>query len=78
MGGSQSLLEKKIEDLFGEEPLNEVDEELFKWLMFSYFDKGSGMKDLDDLNFELFKGKLTLLVDAIYQLHQERTRLEKQ
>ncbi|MBD1364526.1 hypothetical protein IDJ77_11965 [Mucilaginibacter sp. ZT4R22] len=77
MGEGLSLLKKKIEDLFGEEPLNEVDEELFKWLMFAYLDKGSGMKDLDGLNFELFKEKLTLLVDAIYKLHQERTGLEK-
>jgi hypothetical protein len=71
-----SLLESKIEDLFGGEPLNEVDEELFKWLMFAY-NKGGGIKNLDNQNFELFKDKLIQLVDTVYQLQQVRASLER-
>ncbi len=77
MRNDLSLLEKKIESLFGEEPFNEVDEELFRWLMFAYFDKGSNIKNLDDLNFETFKDKLSVLIDAVYQWHQGRMKLEK-
>jgi hypothetical protein len=77
MSNDLSLLERKIEDLFGEEPFNEVDEELFRWLMFAYFDKGSNIKNLDGLNFKMFKDKLSVLIDAVYQWHQGRMKLEK-
>ncbi|QTE41598.1 hypothetical protein J3L19_21970 [Mucilaginibacter rubeus] len=70
-------MERKIEDLFKEEPFDQVDEELFKWLIFSYFQKGNGIKNLNSLDFERFKEKLAVLVDAIYQWHQERKDLEK-
>jgi hypothetical protein len=76
MSNDLPLLEKRIEDLFGEEPFNQVDEKLFRWLMFAYFDKGSNIKNLDSLNFEMFKDKLTVLIDAVYQWHQSRMKLE--
>lgn len=77
MSNDVSFLEKKIESLFGEEPFKDVDEELFRWLMFAYFDTGSNIKNLDALNFEMFKGKLAVLIDAIYEWHQGRMKLEK-
>jgi hypothetical protein len=77
MNNDLSLLERKIEDLFGEEPFNDVDEELFRWLMFAYFDKGSNIKNLDSPNFERFKDKLAVLIDAVYLWHQGRMKLEK-
>jgi hypothetical protein len=70
MHEGQSLLEK-LEKLFGDEPLDPVEEELFKWFLYSYTGKGSSIEDLDKLSFELFKDKLTLLMDAVYQWHQE-------
>lgn len=71
-------MERKIEDLFGEEPFNQVDEELFSWLIFAYFQKGNGIKDLDSLDFEQFKDKLSILVDVVYLWHRERrTKIEK-
>ena len=70
MDVDQSLLEK-LEGLFGDEPFGFVDEELFKWFLFMYSGKGSGIKDLDILNFELFNDKLNLLINAVYQYHQE-------
>ena len=73
----QLLLEKKIKELFEEENPGLVEEELFKWLIFAYFGKGSSIKELDSLDFELFKDKLILLVDAIYNWHQERKSRSK-
>jgi len=70
MNDGQSLLEK-LEELFGDEPLDPVKEELFKWFLFAYTGKGNGVKNLDSLNFELFKDKLTVLIDAVYQWHQD-------
>ncbi len=70
MDSSQSLLEK-LEKLFGEEPLSPLDEELFKWFMFAYLGGGKEIKNLDSLNFELFKDKFTLLIEAIYLWHQD-------
>jgi hypothetical protein len=66
----QPLLEK-LEGLFGDEPFDPVEEELFKWFLYMYSGKGSGIKDLDILNFELFKDKLYLLINAVYQYYQE-------
>jgi len=68
MNSSQPFLEK-LEELFHDEPFDPIEEELFKWFMFAYTSKGSGIKDLDSLNFELFKNKLNVLIDAIYQYH---------
>ena len=70
MNEGQSLLEK-LEKLFGNEPFDPVEEELFKWFLYSYTGKGSSIEDLDKLSFELFKDKLTVLMDAVYQWHQE-------
>lgn len=66
MNDDRPLLEK-LEELFGDEPLQPVEEELFKWFIFSYSGKGNGIKNLDGLNFELFKTRLTLLIDAVYR-----------
>ncbi len=71
MDAGQSLLEK-LEELFGEEPFDPVEEELFKWFMFAYFGDGKEIKNLDNSNFELFKNRFILLIDAIYFWHQER------
>lgn len=72
MNVDQPLLEK-LEGLFGSEPFDHVEEELFKWFIYMYSGKGSGIKDLDTINFELFKDKLNLLINAVYQYHQERS-----
>jgi hypothetical protein len=71
MNSSHPLLEK-LEELFHDEPFDPIEEELFKWLMFVYTGKGNGIKDLDSLNFEAFKGKLNVLIDAVYEWHKER------
>ncbi len=68
---SSNLLLEKLEELFHDEPFDPVEEELFKWFMFSYAGKGSGIKGLDSLNFELFKGKLDSLIDAIYEWYRK-------
>lgn len=67
MDEAQRKIEKEIEDLFGEEPLGPVEEELFKWMLFSYSERGCGINGLDRLDFELFKDKLMKLVEAVYQ-----------
>ncbi|MDB4926551.1 hypothetical protein [Mucilaginibacter sp.] len=71
MNKGQPLLEK-LEELFIDEPLNPAEEELFKWFLFAYTGKGSGIMDLDILKFKLFKDKLAILVDAVYQWHQDQ------
>jgi hypothetical protein len=58
MNEAQAKIEKEIEDLNGDEPLGAVEEELFKWLLFSYSERGGGIRDLDSVKFELFKEKL--------------------
>jgi hypothetical protein len=70
MSSSQPLLEK-LEELFGNESFNPIEEELFKWFIFAYTGKGSGIKDFDTLNFEVFKDKLNILIDAVYQWHHK-------
>jgi hypothetical protein len=77
MNKHQPLLEK-LEELFGDEPFNPAEEELFKWFLFAYTGKGSDIKDLDSLKFVLFKDKFIILVDAIYQWHQEQKSRESQ
>lgn len=69
MDAGQSLLEK-LEELFGEEPFDQVEEELFKWFMFAYLGDGKEMKNMDSLNFKVFRDKLALLIDAVYEWHQ--------
>ncbi len=69
MDAGQSLLEK-LEELFGEEPFDPVEEELFKWFMFAYLGDGKEMKNMDSLNFKVFRDKLALLIDAVYEWHQ--------
>ncbi|MES2063126.1 MAG: hypothetical protein V4456_14460 [Bacteroidota bacterium] len=71
MESNHPLLEK-LEELFGNEPFDPIEEELFKWFMFAYTGRGSGIKKLDRLNFELFKSKLNSLIDAIYQWQQDK------
>ena len=56
MNNNQPLL-KKLEKLFNDEQFNAIEEELFKWFMFAYTDKGNGIKQLDSLNFEFFKAR---------------------
>jgi hypothetical protein len=68
MNDGQAFLEK-LEDLFGNEPLGSVEEQLFQWFLFAYTGKGNGLKDLDNLNFEIFKERLLVVIDAIYQWH---------
>ena len=50
MNANQSLLETL--ELFGEEPFNSVEEDLFIWFIFVYLGKGKNMKNLDSLNFD--------------------------
>ena len=71
MDGSQPLLEK-LEKLFHDEPFDPIEEELFKWFIFAYTGKGTGIKNLDSLSLELFKDKLNSLVDALYQWHHDK------
>ena len=70
MNDGRPLLEK-LEELFGDEPFDPIKEELFKWFLFAYTGNGNDVKKLDSLNFELFKDKLIILVDAVYQQHQD-------
>jgi len=71
MNVDQLLLEK-LEGLFGDEPFDPVEEELFKWFLYVYSGKGSAIKELDNLNYELFKCRLNLLIDAVYLWHKEQ------
>ena len=66
-----SLFLEKLEDLFGDEPFGLVEEELFQWFFFTYNGLGSGIKKLDTSNLELFKDRLAILIDAVYQLQRE-------
>ena len=66
MNNSQPLLEK-LEDMFGDEPLGPIEEELFQWFLFAYTSKGNKIKDLDTSDFKIFKRRLNILIDAIYQ-----------
>lgn len=70
MNSSHPFLEK-LEELFHDEPFAPIEEELFKWFMFAYIGKGTGIKTLNNLDFELFKTKLKTLIDAVYLYHQE-------
>ena len=70
MNDGQPLLEK-LEDQFGDEPFGPVEEELYQWFLFAYTGKGSGIKDLDTVNLELFKDRLGVLIDAVYQWQRE-------
>lgn len=72
MDENQSLLET-LEILFGEEPFNPVEEELFQWFLFAYLGKGRRMNNLDSLNFALFKEKINILIEAIYKKNPEAT-----
>jgi hypothetical protein len=63
----ESKLERTINEIFGEEPFNAVDEQLFKWLMFSMIGNGRHIRNLDSLNYTLFKEKLNILLDAVYE-----------
>jgi hypothetical protein len=56
----------KLNELFKEEPLNAVDEELFQWYLFAYNGMGKGISSLDRSSYELFKVKLVELLDAVY------------
>ena len=58
-------LGKKIEELFGDEPYQPAEEELFKWLLSAY-DKDCHLKTLDKTEFGRFKEKLLLLVELVY------------
>ena len=67
----QPLLEK-LEYLSGDEPLGPVEDELFQWFLFAYTGKGHGIKDFNQFNFAAFKDHLTLIIDTIYQWHQDK------
>jgi hypothetical protein len=71
MNDSQLLLEK-LEDMFGDEPFGQVEEELFQWFLFAYNARGNNIKDMDNLNLEVFKERLNILIDTIYLWHQDR------
>ena len=70
MNSSQSFLEK-LEELFHDDPFDSIEEELFQWFLFAYTGKGSGIIDLDTVNLRLFKDRLIILIDAVYQWHKE-------
>jgi hypothetical protein len=70
MNDGQPLLEK-LEDLFGDEPFGPVEEELYQWFLFAYDGKGKGINDLDTLDLEIFKGRLAILIDGVYQWQRE-------
>lgn len=59
------LLDKQIEELFGKEPLESVEDELFRWFLFAY-NKGNGIRSLNRLEFDLFKEKFAILIELIY------------
>jgi len=71
MSVNQSFLEK-LDGIFSDEPFDQVEEELFKWFLYAYSGKGNGIKNLNELNYELFKYKLNTLIDAVYIWHKEQ------
>lgn len=71
MNGFESKLEQAINEVFGAEPFNAVDEQLFKWLIYSLIGNGRHIGTLDALNYSLFKEKLVVLIDAVYEWHIE-------
>jgi hypothetical protein len=70
MNDSQLLLEK-LEDMFGDEPFGPIEEELFQWFLFAYTGNGKGIKDLDAVNFDIFKEQFTILIETVYQWHRD-------
>lgn len=76
MNVSQPLLEK-LEDMFGDEPFGPIEEELFQWFLFAYTGKGNGIKDLDTINFDLFKERLITLINEIYQWYEDEIKPHK-
>lgn len=71
MNGFNLSLEQTIDEIFGKEPFNAVDEQLLKWLIFSLIGNGRHLRTLDALNYSLFKEKLNIILDAIYQHRKE-------
>ena len=63
-------LSEKLEELFGKEPLAPVEEELFKWFLFAWNGKGSGIKNLKAVEFERFKNGLVRLAGVVYRGEQ--------
>ncbi|RKR82857.1 hypothetical protein BDD43_3048 [Mucilaginibacter gracilis] len=77
MKGYESNLEQTIDQVFGAEPYNAVDEQLFKWLIYALIGNGRYVRTLDALNFTLFKEKLSVLLDAVYQWHLDQEEIRK-
>jgi hypothetical protein len=71
MNGFNLSLEQTIDEIFGDEPFNAVDKQLLKWLIFSLIGNGRHLRKLDALNYTLFKEKLNIMLDAIYQHPEE-------
>lgn len=64
MNGFQTNLEQTIDEIFGDEPFGPVDEQLFKWFVYSLIGKGRDIRKLDALNFVLFKERFNVLIEA--------------
>ncbi|MBB6108701.1 hypothetical protein SAMN05421821_10264 [Mucilaginibacter lappiensis] len=73
MDGFEIDLEQTIDDLFGDEPFGIVDEQLFKWFIYSFVGNGRHIGTLDAPNYTLFKEKLVVLLDAVYKWHKDET-----
>jgi hypothetical protein len=77
MNGFQTNLEQTIDELFGDEPFGPIDEQLFKWFVYSFIGKGRDIAKLNTMNFILFKEKLTVLLDAVYEWHVNEATAKK-
>lgn len=71
MIGFKSKLEQTIDEVFGTEPFDAIDEQLFKFLIYSLIGNGRHIGTLDMLNYALFKDKLNIVLDAVYQWHRD-------
>jgi len=69
MSGYEPSLEQTINQVFGAEPFDTVDEQLFKCLIFLLTGNGRKIGSLNAQNFELFKENLDVLLPAAYRWH---------
>ncbi|EHQ25570.1 hypothetical protein [Mucilaginibacter paludis] len=70
--GDETNLEQIIDEVFGPEPFGPVEEQLLKWLAFLLTGNGGKISCLDELNYNLFKEKLDVLLPAVYRWHVEK------
>ncbi|SDF45356.1 hypothetical protein SAMN05216464_11864 [Mucilaginibacter pineti] len=70
METGQGIIESQIGEFFGDEPWAPAEEELFKWLMFTYTPHGGTMKNLDNVNFQRFKERIGPLMELVYSRFQ--------